>query len=85
MRAGRLSNDLQGRLTVALMPAIGEDHWCAVLSTNDVIEIIDLIGRGWKDGEIALRYRIDKSQINRIRNHRIWKHLTTEKCNGCRE
>jgi hypothetical protein len=67
------------------MPAIGEDHWCHVLSTADVLEIVDLIGRGHKDGDIAPRFGVDKSQINRIRNHRIWKHLTTEKCNGCGE
>ncbi len=54
----------------------GEDHYKAVLTEFDVIEIREKRRKGMSLLRLANQYGVAKSNINAICQGRIWKHLT---------
>lgn len=57
----------------------GDDNGMAKLSTDDVLEIIDLLYYGNKSSDIAKEFSVSRCTIHDIKMYRTWKHIKRRK------
>lgn len=51
----------------------GENHGKAILTKDQVVEILDLLQRGYSQKEIGQMYHVNSATINSIANGKSWK------------
>ena len=62
-------------LTKTRRPKYGSAVHNAKLNEEKVIEIRSLHAGGMSNKDLAIKYNVGKSLINRIVNRRMWKHI----------